>query len=197
MTTVQEFYKFKKNGKDRIEELEKKIKDGEKHLPIMREQYKQLVSDGDDNKADNLYPQIKELEESLEANRYKLSTVKEVNSNVIREKAGEVVKQAPAILNKHQLLIDDFVKELQADRQEYAQKVLKLYDLKSDYESEIRKYEGIFNMIDWDKSELNKYGGHQVRAVLDRYFHGGELKLHINDLAITANSFNSIAKGEV
>ena len=147
----EEYNQFVTDQRNAINELEQQRNDLQAKIKADKEKYKQLVANGEDDKADELYQTTDEDERQLKAITKRLETKKDVADEIKRNKTIELLKHQfdlPSLYSEEKSTV---LKKLANVVEEYNKVIDEINDVNDRFKEEFERY-GVL----YDQEEIYK-----------------------------------------
>ncbi|MCO6212049.1 pathogenicity island protein [Staphylococcus epidermidis] len=159
----EEYNQFITNQSKAINELEQQRNDLQAKIKSDKEEYKQLVANGEDAKADELYQTTDADERQLKAISKRLATKQEVFDETRKEKAIELIKHQADLPHLYKNDKERILAKFEPIVEEYNKILNEISKLNDEYEIEFDRFVRVY---DKENFEMDK----EVRAEIKNYF---------------------------
>lgn len=158
-----EYNQFITNQRKAINELEQQRNDLQAKIKSDKEEYKQLVANGEDAKADELYQTTDADERQLKAISKRLATKQEVFDETRKEKAIELIKHQADLPHLYKNDKERILAKFEPIVEEYNKILNEISKLNDEYEIEFDRFVRVYDKENFEKDE-------EVRAKIKNYF---------------------------
>ncbi|GGI38284.1 MULTISPECIES: hypothetical protein [Staphylococcus] len=159
----EEYNQFITNQRKAINELEQQRNDLQAKIKSDKEEYKQLVANGEDDKADELYQTTDADERQLKAISKRLATKQEVFDETRKEKAIELIKHQADLPHLYKKDKERILAKFEPIVEEYNKIANEISKLNDEYEIEFDRFVRVYDKENFEKDE-------EVRAEIRNYF---------------------------
>ncbi|HFG0274899.1 TPA: pathogenicity island protein [Staphylococcus aureus] len=156
-----------------IQELEQERNALESKIKLDKSTYKQLIMDGQDDKADNLYQATDADEKKLKALNKRLETKKSVSKEVKYQKTIELLKHQSELASLYESEKQSALGKLKKVVDAYNEIIDEIEDINDRYEDEHQQYASIY-------SQEQLYDDKEAREALNGYFRENIFTSYIN-----------------
>ncbi|MDS3947458.1 pathogenicity island protein [Staphylococcus epidermidis] len=136
----EEYNQFITNQRKAIYELEQQRNDLQAKIKADKEEYKQLVANGEDDKADKLYETTDTEEKQLKAINKRLTTKQEVFDETRKEKAIELIKHQSELPKLYENEKQELIAKFEPIIEQYNDIIDEINDLNERYTEEFERY---------------------------------------------------------
>lgn len=169
----KEYNQFVIDQQKAIQELEQERNALESKIKIDKSTYKQLIMDGQDDKADNLYQATDADEKKLKALNKRLETKKSVSKEVKYQKTIELLKHQSELSSLYESEKQSALGKLKKVVDAYNEIIDEIEDINDRYEDEHQQYASIY-------SQEQLYDDKEAREALNGYFRENIFTSYIN-----------------
>lgn len=159
----EEYNQFITNQRKAINELEQQRNDLQAKIKSDKEEYKQLVANGEDDKADELYQTTDADERQLKAISKRLATKQEVFDETRKEKAIELIKHQADLPHLYKKDKERILAKFEPIVEEYNKVVDEIAALNDEYEYEFYRFVKPYDKENFEKDK-------EVRAEIKNHF---------------------------
>ncbi|WP_145455915.1 pathogenicity island protein [Staphylococcus epidermidis] len=159
----EEYNQFITNQRKAINELEQQRNDLQAKIKSDKKEYKQLVANGEDAKADELYQTTDADERQLKAISKRLATKQEVFDETRKEKAIELIKHQADLPHLYKNDKERILAKFEPIVEEYNKILNEISKLNDEYEIEFDRFVRVYDKENFEKDE-------EVRAEIRNYF---------------------------
>lgn len=189
---LEEHYKEVEQKEARMTALEGDIKENERILARLREDYKTAVIKDSDN-IDELFHEIESIEKKLKADKHKLKTLQTVTEDHLKKHAIEVLNGYETdVVQKYQSQADKISEKIEQAKKEYISKIKgyrkEFNEINEEYHQTARQYGRILRDNGIEKGDIN----HQLYKKIDDTNYGVITFLKVAQSEITQHNKNSI-----
>lgn len=169
----KEYNQFVLDQRKAIQELEQERNALESKIKLDKSTYKQLIMDGQDDKADNLYQGTDADEKKLKALNKRLETKKSVSKEVKYQKTVELLKHQSELSSLYESEKQSALGKLKKVVDAYNEIIDEIEDINDRYEDEHQQYASIY-------SQEQLYDDKEAREALNGYFRENIFTSYIN-----------------
>lgn len=189
---LEEYFKEVEQKNARIADLEQEIKDNERRLPKLQDEYKKAVAN-DGTNIDDLFHEMESLEKKLKADKHKLETLRTVTNEHLKKSALKILESYNKdVRTKYDGLADKINEKIRKAKQEYIKAIHKLNEevtaLNNEFNKVNRQYGNIMHDNNIKRQEIDS----SLYKILDDATYGVERYLDIEHKDI---SLQAIIKG--
>ncbi|MDU4964734.1 MAG: pathogenicity island protein, partial [Staphylococcus warneri] len=159
----EEYNQFITNQRKAINELEQQRNDLQAKIEADKEEYKQLVANGEDDKADKLYQTTDTEEKQLQAINKRLTTKQEVFDETRKEKAIELIKHQSELPKLYEDEKQELIAKFEPIIEQYNDIIDEINDLNERYTEEFERYAIPYRRENFDEDA-------QIRSDLRPHF---------------------------
>ena len=159
----EEYNHFITNQRKAINELEQQRNDLQAKIKADKEEYKHLVANGEDDKADKLYQTTDTEENQLKAINKRLTTKQEVFDETRKEKAIELIKHQSELPKLYEDEKQGLIAKFEPIIEQYNDIIDEINDLNERYTEEFERYAIPYRRENFDEDA-------QIRSDLRPYF---------------------------
>lgn len=159
----EEYNQFITNQRKAINELEEQRNDLQAKIKADTDEYKQLVANGEDDKADKLYQTTDTEEKQLKAINKRLTTKQEVFDETRKEKAIELIKHQSELPKLYEDEKQELIAKFEPIIEQYNDIIDEINDLNELYTEEFERYAIPYRRENFDEDS-------QIRSDLRPHF---------------------------
>ena len=159
----EEYNQFITDQRKAINELEQQRNDLQAKIKADKEEYKQLVANGEDDKADKLYETTDTEEKQLKAINKRLTTKQEVFDGTRKEKAIELIKHQSELPKLYEDEKQELIAKFESIIEQYNDIIDEINDLNERYTEEFERYAIPYRRENFDEDA-------QIRSDIRPYF---------------------------
>lgn len=182
---LEEYFKEVEQKNARIADLEQEIRDNERRLPKLQDEYKKAVAN-DGTNIDDLFHEMESLEKKLKADKHKLETLRTVTNEHLKKSALKILESYNKdVRAKYDGLADKINEKIRKAKQEYIKTVHKLSEeaaaLHNEFNNVNRQYGNIMHDNNIKRQEIDS----SLYKILDDSTYGVERHLNIDNRDIS------------
>ncbi|MCC3673815.1 pathogenicity island protein [Staphylococcus epidermidis] len=159
----EEYNQFITNQRKAIKELEQQRNDLQAKIKADKDEYKQLVANGEDDKVDKLYQTTDTEEKQLKAINKRLTTKQEVFDETRKEKAIELIKHQSELPKLYENEKQELIAKFEPIIEQYNDIIDEINDLNERYTEEFERYAIPYRRENFDEDA-------QIRSDLRPHF---------------------------
>lgn len=157
---------FNKDTSERLQkkaDLKAEIETDKKELIKQKEAYEQAIIDNKDKEADEIFPLIERLKNSINSKEYRLASIEKITHKQIQENAYSTVLEIKQLEQNVQHQLDELDKEMIPLVQKQAELFERANKIKSEYKTDKQAYERLITAYNLERKELNDKGFYKNR----------------------------------
>lgn len=182
---LEEYFKEVEQKNARIADLEQEIRDNERRLPKLQDEYKKAVAN-DGTNIDDLFHEMESLEKKLKADKHKLETLRTVTNEHLKKSALKILESYNKdVRAKYDGLADKINEKIRKAKQEYIKAIHKLNEEATALNNEFNKVNRQYGNIMHDNNIKSQEIDSSLYKILDDATYGVERYLDIDNRDIS------------